>query len=75
MSTYTIEPLQAPASSYPSTFLQASMLASQSDPTVKRLKNLYKAPHQAEFLYLQAEVDSLLRQLETALAQRQAEVN
>jgi hypothetical protein len=51
------------------------MLASQSDPTVKRLKNLYKAPHQAEFLYLQAEVDSLLRQLETALAQRQAEVN
>lgn len=33
---------------------------------IARLKRLYKADHQAEYLYLQAEVDSLCIQLEQA---------
>jgi hypothetical protein len=36
----------------------------KSDHSVERLKRLYKADVQAEFLYLQAETDSLLRELE-----------
>lgn len=35
---------------------------------VERLKRLYKADHQAEYLYIQAEVDSLWIQLEQARA-------
>ncbi len=33
---------------------------------IARLKRLYKADHQAEYLYIQAEVDSLCIQLEQA---------
>lgn len=33
---------------------------------VQQLRRLYKADHQAEYLYLQAEVDSLWIQLEQA---------
>lgn len=39
---------------------------------VERLKRLYKADHQAEYLYIQAEVDSLIIHLEQARAQQQA---
>lgn len=46
---------------------------------VNRLQRLYRADHQAEYLYLQAEIDSLMIQLaqtklvQTKLAQTQAE--
>lgn len=42
--------------------------------SVERLKRLYKADHQAEYLYIQAEVDSLWIQLEQAKALNKAAV-
>ncbi len=50
--------------------ISAEHLSIEQDEFVERLKRLYKADHQAEYLYIQAEVDSLLIQLEQALASR-----
>ncbi|MEM8603363.1 MAG: hypothetical protein AAGF24_05955 [Cyanobacteria bacterium P01_H01_bin.121] len=36
----------------------------KSDQTIERLKRLYNADVQAEYLYLKAETDSLFRELE-----------
>ncbi len=41
---------------------------------IDRLKQLYKANHQAEYLYIQAEADSLWIQLEQAKALRKMAV-
>lgn len=40
------------------------------DTNLDRLKKLYQANHQAEFLYLQAEADTLLCQLQTEIKVR-----
>lgn len=45
--------------------LDATQPTTQSESTVDRLRRLYKTPHQVELLYLQAEVDTLLRQLQS----------
>lgn len=47
-------------------------LSAEQRQVVERLQRLYKADHQAEYLYIQAEVDSLFIQLERAKAQQQA---
>lgn len=54
---------QVAASSVPSEHLTV-----EQREFVERLKRLYKADHQAEYLYIQAEVDSLWIQLEQARA-------
>jgi hypothetical protein len=43
----------------------APVSSSDSLTNLDRLRQFYKAPQQAEFLYLQAETESLLRQLES----------
>lgn len=48
-------------------------LSNEQREFVERLKRLYKADHQAEYLYIQAEIDSLCIQLEQAkICQQQA---
>lgn len=49
-------------------------LSAEQREFVERLKRLYKADHQAEYLYIQAEVDSLWIQLEQAKALNKADV-
>jgi len=46
----------------------ACRLSPEQHEFVERLRRLYKADHQAEYLYIQAEVDSLCIQLEQAKA-------
>ena len=58
--TYPGAPCDRPMTSHQPT-------AEQQD-FVERLKRLYKADHQAEILVLQAEVDSLLLELESRKA-------
>jgi heme oxygenase len=63
LKTTKIEPQVAcdqPMTAHPPTAEQQSF--------VERLKRLYKADHQAEILVLQAEVDSLLIELESRKA-------
>lgn len=43
----------------------APVSSADSLVTLDRLRQFYKAPQQAEFLYLQAETETLLRQLES----------
>lgn len=44
--------------------------AVQATTSIDRLKALYKASHQAEFLSLHAEVDTLVLQLQAAIRNR-----
>lgn len=58
---------QLPSVSEVETLSQRPTLsAAEQQAFVERLKALYKADHQAELLFLQAEVDSLLLQLRQA---------
>jgi len=43
--------------------------------TLDRLRQFYKAPHQAEFLCLQAETETLLHQLEALSGKRDNDRN
>ena len=60
--------LQNPVSSSRPALDRPQSLA--GDPNLDRLKKLYQANHQAEFLYLQAEADTLLCQLQAEIKVR-----
>lgn len=54
------------------TALNVSKTSTGSTRVMEMMKSVYQAEQQAKFLHLQAEVDSLLQQLQTLKQQRQA---
>ncbi|KKI98119.1 hypothetical protein [Prochlorothrix hollandica] len=70
MSTCTKHPLENPISNTKSTLIHQEGAVLKTDANLDRLKRLYQVSHQAEFLYLQAEADTLLCQLETEIKGR-----
>lgn len=53
----------------------SSMASTYANRLIERMKSLYQADQQAKFLNLQAEVDSLLEQLQILKQQREGSVN
>jgi hypothetical protein len=70
----SIQASKAPEVDSSSVSIAAVELSAEQREFVERLKRLYKADHQAEYLYLQAEVDSLWIQLEQAKVLNQAAI-
>ena len=64
----TSQTFEAPVQKTAASSISAEHLNVEQREFVERLKRLYKADHQAEYLYIQAEVDSLWIQLEQARA-------
>ena len=64
----TSQTSDAPVQQVAASPVPSSHLSVEQIEFVERLKRLYKADHQAEYLYIQAEVDSLCIQLEQAKA-------
>ncbi len=62
----TSQTFEAPVQKTAVSPIPAEHLSLEQRECVERLKRLYKADHQAEYLYIQAEVDSLWIQLEQA---------
>ncbi|MEB3274904.1 MAG: hypothetical protein ACO4CG_11955 [Prochlorothrix sp.] len=70
MSTFKTAPLENSLSKRKAALSPLGTGIIKLDANLDRLKKLYQANHQAEFLYLQAEADTLLCQLETEIRVR-----
>lgn len=70
MSTFKTATLENPLSNPKPSPSSRGTGIGKLDANLDRLKKLYQANHQAEFLYLQAEADTLLCQLQTEIKVR-----